>query len=262
LAGVARDVECVEVPIVDELRSVWMQSYCGQLGEEGGALDVAMGAKASGDAVEVAIVVPRMAAELEGALRRHGAEYLVESFAVEVTGGRDADGSIGGEDVRVADLGLLFEAGLEAAQNFDQKSASAIAMAEGEAPGLLERLADGVDVVLLCEAEEWAEDSREEVGVFVSIEVRDRDACELELLNLSCGFADDVYFADVAEEEGLEEVDKRGAEGPAVGSDEGWDSLGWQDRDTVSKDDVAAYAEGRIGVGVGDSIVEGRACGH
>jgi hypothetical protein len=78
---------CAEVPIIDELRGVWMQCECGDFGAEGVALDVAMGSEASGDAVKVAVVVAGMAAEFEGALGGHGVKDLVEGFAVEVTGG-------------------------------------------------------------------------------------------------------------------------------------------------------------------------------
>ena len=45
-----------------------MQGECGNFGEQGVALDVAMGAKAGGDAVEVRVAIAGMAAELEGAL--------------------------------------------------------------------------------------------------------------------------------------------------------------------------------------------------
>jgi hypothetical protein len=153
-------------------------------------------------------------------------EDLVESHAVEVAGGGDADGPVGGQDVVIADLGLPLEGGLEAAEEFDLKAAEAIAVAEGEAPGLLKGLADGVDGEPIGEAEERAEDGGEEVGVFVGVKVGDVDSGALEFLYLRCGFAKDVYFADVAEKEGLEKVDERGAEGFAVGADEGGDSLG------------------------------------
>src|ERR1700730_14081779 len=145
LAGLALGAVCGEVPIVDELRGIWMQGECGDFSEQGVALDVAMGAEASGDAVEVAVVVAGMTAEFEGALGGHGMQDFVEGLAVEVAGGGDADGSVGGEDTAAANLGLGFEAGLETAEDLDQKTASAVAVAEGEAPGLLEGLADGVD---------------------------------------------------------------------------------------------------------------------
>jgi len=122
-----------------------MQGDCGHFGAQGVALDVAMGAEPSGDAVEVAVVVAGMAAELEDALGGHGVKDLVEGFAVEVAGGGDSDGSIGGEDVRFADLGLVFEMGFQAAEEFDLKAANAIAVAKSEAPGLFEWVTNGLD---------------------------------------------------------------------------------------------------------------------
>ena len=98
-------------------------------GEEGVTLDVAMGTEACGDAIEVAVVVSGMADELEGAFGRHGVKDLVEGLIVEVAGGGDADSAGGGEDVRVADLGLAFESSFETAEEFDLKTANAIAVA-------------------------------------------------------------------------------------------------------------------------------------
>ena len=145
LPGFAKGGVCAEVPIVDELRGVWMQGECGDFGAEGVALDVAMGAEASGNAVEVAVVVAGMAAEFERALGGHGVEDLVKGFGVEVAGGGDADSAAGGEDVGVADLQLLFEAGFEAAEEFDLETANAVAVAESEAPGLFEWVTNGAD---------------------------------------------------------------------------------------------------------------------
>src|ERR1700733_14918051 len=108
LFGFTLRVVCPELPIVDELGSVWMQSDCGHLGQQSIALDVAMGAKAGRDAVKVAVVVSGMAAEFEGAFGGHRMQNLVEGFTVEIAGGRDADGSVGGENAGIADLGLVF----------------------------------------------------------------------------------------------------------------------------------------------------------
>jgi hypothetical protein len=105
-------------------------------------------------------------------------------------------------------------------------------------------------------------DGREEMRVFVGVDVSDVNADALEFLNLGESFAGDVFFANLAAEEGLDEVDERGAEGPAVGTDEGWDGFGVGDGDAVGKDDVAAYAEGWVGTGDGYGIVEGCAGGH
>jgi hypothetical protein len=141
----AKSYVCAEVPIVDELRSIWMQGHCGHLEEQGVAFDVAMGTEASGDAIEITVVVAGMAAEFEGAIGGHGVKDLVEGFAVEVAGGGDPDGSVGGGDVRAADLGLMFKVSFEAAEEFYLKPTNAIAVAESEAPGLFEWMTNGAD---------------------------------------------------------------------------------------------------------------------
>ena len=102
----------------------------------------------------------------------------------------------------------------------------------------------------------------EEVRVFVGVEVGDGDAGALELLHLGEGLALDVVFADGAAQERLNEVDERGAKALAIGAEERGDAVGRRDGDAVGKDDVAAYAEGGIGVGDGDGVVEGWAGGH
>src|SRR5258708_1040368 len=62
--------------------------------------------------------------------------------------------------------------------------------------------------------------------------------------------------------EGLGEVDDGGGEGLAVGSDEGGDALRMGYGDRVDEGDVAADAEGWVGEGDGDGVVECRAGGH
>lgn len=196
-------------------------------GEECVALDVAMGTEAGSDAIEIAVVVAGVADELVGAFGGHGLKDLVKGLAVEVAGGGDADSPVGGEDARVADLGLAFESGFEIAEEFDLKTANAIAVAEGEAPGLFEGMADGADGVLLGDAQERVENAWEEVGVLVSVEVRDVDAGVLEFLDLSARFAFDVAGADFAAHQGLNEVDEGRAKGFVVGAEEGGDAFGW-----------------------------------
>ena len=56
-------------------------------------------AETGDDAVEVAVVVAGMADEFEGSFGWHGVQDFVEALAVEVAGGGDPDGSVGGEDV-------------------------------------------------------------------------------------------------------------------------------------------------------------------
>jgi hypothetical protein len=175
-----------------------MRRDCGYFGQEGCALDVAVGTEAGRDAVEVAVVVAGMAAELEGALCGHGVQYFVESFAVEVPSGGDADGSVSGENVTIADLGLAFERGLEAAEEFDLEAANSFAVAESEAPGLLKWVANGADGALFCHAQQRAGDGREQMRVFMGVDVGDFDSSELELLNLGESFATDVVFTDLA----------------------------------------------------------------
>ncbi len=80
-------------------------------------------------------------------------------------------------------------------------------MAEGEAPGWFEGIADGADGVSLGDTQERTSDGGEEVGVFVGVDVGDVDAGVLELLDLGECFAFDVVFADLAAQEGVNEVD-------------------------------------------------------
>src|SRR5271154_5060541 len=150
------------------------------------------------DGVEVAVVVAGMTDELEGALRRHGVQNFVEGLAVEVAGGGDADSAVRGEDVRAAQLWLTFEPGLEAAEEFDLKATNAVAVAESEAPGLLEWVADGAYGAALGNLQQRPRYGREQVCVFVRVDVGDVDASVLELLYLGEDLALDVVFADLA----------------------------------------------------------------
>jgi len=251
---------------MDEAGGVWMQAEGGNHGEEGGALDVAVGAQARGDAVEVAVVVAGVAAELEGdGLRRQGVEDGVQRGLVEIAGGGDADGSAGGEDARAADLGLAVEAGVKAPEEADLEAAqgaAAVERGERDAPGLLEGVADGADACAFGGAEQRARNGGEEVGVFVRVEVRDADAGGLQFGDLGEGFALDLVFVDVAAQEGLREVEEGGAEGGAIAAEERGDGFGWGDGVAVGEDDVAADAECGVGVGDGDGVVEGGAGGH
>lgn len=93
--------------------------------------------------------------------------------------------------------------------------------------GWLEGVSDRGDVGALENFEERDSDGREEVRVLVGIDVSDVDAGVLEASDLGVGFADDVLFTDLTEEEGAEEGDEGDAEVLAVGTDEGGDLLGW-----------------------------------
>jgi hypothetical protein len=72
-------------------------------------LDLTVSAEASGDAIEVAIVVAGMTDELEDTVVGQGGENLGEGGGVEVSCGRDAEGPAGGTDDPVAELRVAFE---------------------------------------------------------------------------------------------------------------------------------------------------------
>ena len=86
-------------------------------------------------------------------------------------------------------------------------------------------MTDGADVVALGQEEKRAGDGREEVGMFVGVEVGDVDADLLELLYLREGFALDVLFADPAAQEGLNKIDERGPKGFTIGAEKSGDAL-------------------------------------
>jgi hypothetical protein len=262
LAGSVKNSRSSEVPVVDELRSIWMQGDCRHLGEKGAAFDVAMSTEPGGNAVEIAVVVAGMAAEFEGSIGGYGVEDLVEGFAVEVAGSRDADGSVGGGDVRATDLGLMFKVSFETAEEFHLKTTNAIAVAKSKAPGLLERVTNGANGAAFGDSQKWAGYGREEMGVFVGIDVSDGDASTLEFLHLGGGLAFDIVFADGASQQSLNEVYERGAKALAIAANETGDTVRRRDGDAVGKDDVAAHAEGGIGVGDGDGVIECVAGGH
>ena len=64
-----------------------MQGEGGNFCEQGFALDVAVGAEAGGDAVEVGVVVAGVAAEFVGSCVGEGLEDFVERGGVEMAGG-------------------------------------------------------------------------------------------------------------------------------------------------------------------------------
>jgi hypothetical protein len=64
--------------------------------------------------------------------------------------------------------------------------------------GWLEGIADSSDRGALEDTEKGAGDGREEVGMFVGVDMGDVYAGALELLNLGDGFAFDIAFTDGA----------------------------------------------------------------
>ena len=113
--------------------------------EEGVALDVAGAAEAGVDCVEVAVVVAGMAAEFEDAFGGKGVEGFGEGLGVELAGGGDAEGSVGGEDVGVMDLRDAPEAGLHAIDETEDETTENASVAEAAGPLRFEWVADGSD---------------------------------------------------------------------------------------------------------------------
>ena len=100
------------------------------------------------------------------------------------------------------------------------------------------------------------------MGVLVGVKMGDVDAGTLKLLHLGDGLAFYIVFADGAAQESLNEIDERGAKVSAVGADERGDAFRGRDGSSVGKDDVAAHAESRVGMGDGDGVLECGAGGH
>jgi len=91
----------------------------GDGGEERLHLDLAVGAEACGDAVEVVVVIAGVANEFEGAFGWEGVEDLRERAGVEVAGSGDAYCALRGKHVPVADLKVAVKGGLQAVEKAD-----------------------------------------------------------------------------------------------------------------------------------------------
>ena len=195
-AEFAECTKAAEAPVVDEFGGVWLRGYFRDGGEEGCALDVARGAQTGGDGVEVVVVVAGMAAKFEDAFGREGVDGFGEGLGCEVAGGGDGEGSIGGEDLAVAQLVEAVEGRLHAVEEVDLHAAKKASVAEGAGPGGFERIADGADGGAFGEMKEGTGDGREEMGVLVGVEVGDVDPGTLEFLYLSERFAFYFVFPD------------------------------------------------------------------
>ena len=251
-----------KIPVVDERGGVCAGEGLGNLAEQGLALDVAVGAQARGDAVQLAIVVAGMATELVGPSGRKRVQNLGEGCGVELAGGRDCNGAVGGEDVGVAQLGVRFEARAQATDEADGETAHAAAVVERERPVRLEGVADGADSTAIGDLQKRASDGRKEMRVLVRVDVGNADPRALKLLNLREGFARNLFFADLSEQKSPHKIDQRWAEVFAVGTEERGDGAGRRDGRAVGEHDVAANAERGVGAGDGNGVVEGGAGGH
>jgi hypothetical protein len=92
-----------KVTVTDEMRDGRFRRVWGEGDEESVEFGLAVGAEAGVDAVEVGVVVAGMGDELPSAFW-HGCEQRGEGFGVEVAGGGDTDGAVGGANEAAAEL--------------------------------------------------------------------------------------------------------------------------------------------------------------
>ena len=184
-----------------------------------------MGPESSGHAVQIAIVVTRVTAEFEAPLRRQRMEKLAQSGCVKMAGRRDPNSPIRSEHPRIPNLKLAFEFGLEIAEQLNLKAAKAIAVAQSEAPGSLERIANRPDGTALGYTQERSRNSREEVRVFVRVQMSNVNAGALQLLDLCKRLPFNLVFADLATDEHLHKGAQRRAKGFAIGTHQSRNTL-------------------------------------
>jgi len=207
--------------------------------------------------------VAGVAAELdECGIERGGGEQGAEALLCESAGERDAGSAGGGEVILLRKEGL--EAGLEEMQEADLQATSewGEGLAGGASPCEFKRVADGGDSATLCDVEDGAGDRREEMRVFVRVNVGDVYASTLEFLDLGLGLAGEVCRADGAAQDGLGEVQCGGAEGLAVSAEQRGYIERVRDGDAIYKDEVTACAEGGGGDGEGGGLLKRGASGH
>ena len=135
------------------------------------------------------------------------------------------------------------------------------AFCRAQSPGGFEGVADGWDAAGESRIEEGSEDSREEVGVLVRIDMGDTEAGVLEAADLGSGFGGDFRCANAEGEEVADEGGKGWPERRAVGA-EGGDLFRRESGGSVDEEDVAADFELWIGVGDGDGVVKEGPGGH
>ena len=262
LTNLPQSADPTEIPIVDELRSIWMQRKLRNFGKQSQALDIAMCAKTSRNAIQVSVVIARMTTQFKHSFRRHRLQYLTKRRSIEVAGSGDADRSIRGKNLSIADLRLMLELALKTAKQLHLKPAQTIPMAQPQAPPLLERIPHSTDRTPLRKMQKRTSDRRKKVSMFVSIDVGNIDTCALKLLYLSKRLALNIILANDAAKQCLDEVDERGTEGLTVSTKERGNAFRMRHRNTVSKDNMTADAKCRIRVRNGNSIVKRRTGSH
>jgi hypothetical protein len=205
-----------------------------------------------------------MADELPGAIGNR-LQQCIERGAVEVASRGDADGTASGEDSVRRDRWKCFEAAAAGPEGADEEAA-ACASAERCGPAWLEGIADAADAGLLERTDDWAGDARQQVGVFVRVDVGKREASALELLDLREGLALNVVLADGAAKNAQCEVAERAAEGAAIliffRAEQCGDGGRIGHGRSVDEHDVTANAEGGPCECQCDGVVEGGTGGH
>ena len=152
-----------------------------------------MGAEAGGDAVEVCVVVARMATEFVSAGVWQRGENAAQCLRIEHAGCGDGDRAICREDAVVVNLWKRMPARTECGEEADGSATLGIALMQCERPGGLEGIADSADAALFRGAEQRAGDGGEDMRVLVRIDMGDGDAGGLELADLGDGFAFDLF---------------------------------------------------------------------
>jgi len=130
---------------MDELDPVWLRKGGGNRRAKGLHLDLAVSAKTRGNAIEIAIIVARMAYELVGADGRRRAENFTQGGGIEIAGGGDSESSVCGEDAAIAKLRMTLEGGAKAVEQIDLQSTFDAGMCETLRKGGLEGIAYSVD---------------------------------------------------------------------------------------------------------------------
>jgi len=246
---------------VDEQGSVWAGENSRNLAEQGLALDVAVGAQARGDAVEVAVVVTGMAAELVGPSGRKRAQNLGEGCGVELAGGGDGDGAVCRSYASFTYLCVGLEARTQATDEPDGEAPREAAVVERERPVRLEGVANGADSAAIGNLQQRARDGGKRcVCLCVSMWVTQIPArCSFSI----CASASRATSSALIRPS-KSACTKSTSEGRKFCRRfrSGWDGVGRRDGRAVGEHDVAANAKRGVGAGDGNGVVEGGAGGH
>lgn len=221
-----------------------------------------MGAKPSGDAIEVAIVVARMAAEFKRPIGRQSNQKFMQGSGIQMPGRGDPNRSIRSKHASIANLQLTLEPALKIAKQLHLQAANSVPVTKSKTPGLLERVANRTNAAAFGNAQKRPRDNREEMRVLVRIEVSNLNASTTKLLNLCKSLLFHLVLVDLAAQQRLHKIDKRRTKHLAIGTQQCRDALRRRDRDAIREGDVTANTKGRISAGKRHSIVERRTGRH